>query len=464
MDEDLPMVPVNVNQLATIIKGNVLSGKDTSIISGVGIDSRTIQRGDVFFAIQGDRFDGHHYVTKAIDNGANCVVVERQIDIPDAAAVIRVDDTIKALGMFAKWYRQQIPAKVIAITGSVGKTTTRNILHQILSRFYKCRQAPKSFNNHIGLPLTVLSAQPQDEILLLELGSNHPGEIQYLTEIARPDIAVVTCITHAHLEGFGTVDAILREKASIALGLSSDGILIINGDQPELVDYVRVAYDLDTVTVGTGRDCDVVGTDMRTRGANGSVDIDGQVINVPLAGKASLRNVLFAWAVCREFILLADFIKAAESLQPSESRLVPVTMGSLLVLDDCYNANPASMANALYCLRSIADESGRRSVFIAGSMAELGPESERLHEKLGRNAAVCQVKVILSAGPFSENILQGAGNVATYPLEVQAFENTEQLCDNLHKWIDPDDIILVKGSRSAHLEKAVERLKELFCK
>ena len=172
--------------------------------------------------------------------------------------------------------------------------------------------------------------------------------------------------------------------------------------------------------------------------------------------------MLLSWAVCREFISLPDFIGVVESLRPYESRLVPVTIGPLMVLDDCYNANPASMANALDCLHSLAEKTGRRAVFIAGCMAELGDESASLHTKLGQNAAAHEVKVLLTAGPFSEHIVQGASKAAKYPIEAVSFRDTDQLCDNLHKWIHPDDIILVKGSRSARLEKVLERLKELF--
>ncbi|MDH4201712.1 MAG: UDP-N-acetylmuramoyl-tripeptide--D-alanyl-D-alanine ligase [Phycisphaerae bacterium] len=433
-------------------------------MNGVSIDSRTVQAGQAFFAIAGENFDGHDYAAAAIEKGASCIVVEREIDLPAdcPVPVIQVDNCITALARFAAWYRQQLAAKVIAITGSVGKTTTRNILYQILSRFFKCRQAPKSFNNHIGVPLTLLSAEKEDEILFLELGSNHPGEIPYLAQIASPDIAVITHITHAHLEGFGTIENIIKEKSSIAQGLSAEGILMINGDTPELVDHVRTTYGVDMITVGTSRQCDIVGTDLKTFGPHGSLVIEGRTVSVPLAGKANLLNVLFAWGVCREFIPLSDFIEAVEFLQPYERRLVPVSIGPLVVLDDCYNANPASMDNALCCLRSIAKESGRRSVFVAGCMAELGHESVPLHEKLGRNATCQEVQVLLCAGPFSKQIVQGAQKTAKYPLESQAFENTDQLCDNLHKWVHPDDIILVKGSRSASLEKAVQRLRVLF--
>jgi len=458
------MNPIRANQVAQIINGRITSGRDESNLNGVSIDSRTIQPGQAFFTIAGENFDGHDYAGSAIEKGASCIVVERAIDVPEGCAVpvICVANGITALARLAGWYRQQLSAKVIGITGSVGKTTTRQILHQVLSRFYKCRQAANSFNNHIGVPLTILSAEANDEILLLELGSNHLGEIETLTRIANPDIAVITTVAPSHLEGFGTLDNIIREKASIASGLRQGGTLYVNGDRPDLLDYVRTHFDVHVVAFGQSRDCDVRGADLITSGDQGTLTIDGQAVHVPLAGKANLLNVLTVWAVCRDLgIALPDFIRAVETLRPTKMRLAFENIGPLLVLDDCYNANPVSMSNALSCLASMAKQTGRRKVFIAGCMAELGQQSASLHKQLGREAVSEGVQVLLAAGPFAEQILQGASAGPTL-CRVETFENTEQLCDNLHKWIEPDDIILVKGSRAAHLEKAVQRLRELF--
>ena len=460
----MPMKPINATQLAEIISGELIAGEGALSFNGVSIDSRTVQPGQVFFAISGENFDGHDYVAAAIEKGAVCIVVQRKIDTPTKTPLIQVDDCIAALAQFAAWYRQQLSAKVIAITGSVGKTTTRQILHQILTRFFKCRQAPGSFNNHIGLPLTILSAESDDDILLAELGSNHPGEIASLTAVANPDIALITLVAPSHLEGFGSLENIIKEKASIAQGLRSGGMLYINGDQHDLLSHIRANYDVPVTTFGLGRECDIVGTDLQTEGAGGSFVIDGQTVRVPLAGRANLVNVLSARAICRELaVSLPDFIEAAQQLKSPDLRLQVETIGPLTILNDCYNANPASMANALECLVSMAAKTDKRKVFISGSMAELGSQSESLHTQLGQKAAAEGVQVLLAAGPFAEQMLQGAAELkVSDPFKLCAFKNTGQLCDNLHKWIKPDDIILVKGSRSANLEKAIQRLRELF--
>ena len=460
------MKPINATQLAEIISGELIAGDGALFLNGVSIDSRTIQSGQVFFAITGENFDGHQYAASAIEEGTACIVVQQDVDTPPQTKtpLIQVDNCIAALAQFAAWYRQQLSAKIIAITGSVGKTTTRQILHQILSRFFKCRQARGSFNNHIGLPLTILSAEPDDEILLLELGSNHPGEIESLTRIANPDIALITLVAPSHLEGFGTLENIVKEKASIVQGLRTGGAFHVNGDQHDLLSHIRTHYDVPITSFGLAQECDVVGTNLQTEGDGGSLVIDGQIVRVPLAGRANLMNVLAAWAVCRGLnISLPDFAKAAKWLKPPDLRLQIETIGPLTILNDCYNANPASMANALFCLFSMAADTEKRKVFIAGSMAELGLQSESLHTQLGKQAVSEGVQVLLAAGPFAEQILQGAAELkVSDPFKFCAFKNTEQLCDNLHKWIKPDDIILVKGSRSANLEKAIQRLRELF--
>jgi UDP-N-acetylmuramoyl-tripeptide--D-alanyl-D-alanine ligase len=462
------MIPFTLAQLASAVEGRFQNPPADSAltVSAVSIDSRTIQPGQVFIAIAGDTFDGHNFAAAAAEKGASCIIAQHPIELPPASQtpVLLVEDSIAALGRLAAWYRRQIRAKVIAITGSAGKTTTRQVLYQVLSRFYRCRQAQKSFNNHIGVPLTILSAQADDEILILELGSNHPGEIAGLTNLSKPDAAVVTFIGPAHLEGFHSIDNILKEKASIAQGLPAGGVVYANGDQPELIAHLKKSYPVSVISVGTNAACDVIGTQLCTTGPSGSLVIDGTTVQVPLPGQANLHNTLTVWSVCRDLkISLSDFAEAMTSVVPAAMRLEIQTIGPLTILNDCYNANPASMANALGCLRSMAKEKSARPVFIAGSMGELGEQSAGLHLELGQKAVAEGVQVLLASGPFAGQIVQGAQQVRP-DITRQAFENTAQLCDNLHKWLRPDDIVLVKGSRSAGLEKAVLKLHELFGK
>jgi UDP-N-acetylmuramoyl-tripeptide--D-alanyl-D-alanine ligase len=433
-------------------------------IGGVSTDTRTIHRGDCFFAIVGPNYDGHHFILHALEKGAVCAVAQNQVALPSEwqGRVIWVRDTVLALGQLAAWYRKQLAAKVVAITGSAGKTTTRHIIHHVLNRRLNCHQAANSFNNHIGLPLTILSAQPQHQVLLLEVGTNHPGEIAALSQIAAPDMALVTCVAPAHLEGFGTVENIIREKLSICRSLTQGGLFIINGDQSEVVEYAKT-LNCPFITFGISPGCDVRTDRLQSGGWEGQLTIEKETFVIPLPGRANLMNALAAWTVCRTFgVTVPEFAEAMSSLQPVAMRMNIETTGPIKIINDCYNANPASMTNALECLTELSRKERRRSVFVSGCMAELGPTSAKLHQELGQKAAQAGVDEIIAAGQFASDIIAGAVKSGLDASACKAFGDTQTLCDNLHSFVHPDDIILVKGSRMAGMEKAVERLRSLF--
>lgn len=452
------MKPISISQIAEALKVEV---GGTDIITGISTDSRTVKSGECFFAIKGANFDGHDHIEAALERGAICAVA--QDDYPcESKVILKVNDTIEALGDLARWYRTQLSAKVIAITGSAGKTTTRQIVHYIASQHFACHQSPRSFNNNIGLPLTILSAEEHHEILITEIGANAPGEIAYLTNIALPDIAVVTNIHPAHLEGFGSIENIVKEKASISLGLGDDGVLLVNGDFQKLLAHCDTLNRKYT-TFGTGAGCDITATEMISTGATGGLVIDGIEILVPLAGKANLENVLAAWAVCKQLgISIEDFTKAIETFERVDMRLQIEKAGPITIINDCYNANPASMENAIECLRRIAQDASARTIFICGQMAELGDYSEKMHIKLGQQIASAGIDLLAAVGPYAETTTHAAKEKAKPDFEAHLFKDTGRLCNNLVDIVRADDIILVKGSRSASLEKAVEKLKELF--
>ncbi|MBM4103247.1 MAG: UDP-N-acetylmuramoyl-tripeptide--D-alanyl-D-alanine ligase [Planctomycetes bacterium] len=434
------------------------------IIHGVSTDTRTIRRGDCFFAVIGPNFDGHNFVVGALEKGAACVVVQKQVALPSElqCRALWVEDTVKSLGRLAAWYRGRLKAKVVAITGSAGKTTTRHIIHHILSRRFNCHQATGSFNNHIGLPLTILSARDEHDVLVLELGTNHPGEIGYLTRIAAPDIAMVLNAAPAHLEGFGSIDNIIREKLSIQEGLAGGGLFILNGDQPELVAYAKT-LNRPFITFGVSPTCDIRAQNLQTDGDAGQLTIEGRTMTIPLPGRANLLNVLAAWAICKAVgVSLPDFAEALSSLQPVVMRMSVESVGPIKIINDCYNANPASMANALDYLATVSQKEQRRAVFVAGCMAELGSASAKLHYELGQRAAQAGIGCVAAAGAFASDIIAGAVGAGFDASACQTFTTTQALCDNLHNFIQPADIILVKGSRAAGMEKAVERLRSLF--
>jgi UDP-N-acetylmuramoyl-tripeptide--D-alanyl-D-alanine ligase len=471
-----------LQQLAETLSARKSGRADT--VTVVSTDSRSIRKGDCFFAMPGPNFDGHSFVSQALAKGAVCAVVNRGIQLPDADEkyLLRVDDTVRALGALAADYRTRCHFKVIAITGSVGKTSTRHIVAHVLASRFRVYQAPKSFNNQIGLPLTLLAAQPDDDFVVAELGANRPGEIDYLTRIARPDLALVTNVCPAHLEGFGSLDSIIEEKLSIVNSLSPDGCLLLNGDYENLISAARrLGCKFDTFGLSPKSDIRPQYADWNH--STGRFSIASTTIYVPLAGRGNLENALAAWAVCSKLGFTAQqFAKALENLPPVPMRAELKRFGTVTVIDDSYNANLASMKNALDLLTKFSEnqnrrgacrgdlsgvalaktEAQRRRVFVCGDMAELGCESENFHRQLGRDIAAAGVELVLAVGPLAAVAASTARELADYDLEIETFANADSAGDNLHKFIKDYDIVLVKGSRTVALEKIVLKLRQLY--
>ncbi|NIP26977.1 MAG: UDP-N-acetylmuramoyl-tripeptide--D-alanyl-D-alanine ligase [Phycisphaerae bacterium] len=455
------MKEISVNALAQIIKAEPAADIDDSVV-GVSTDSRTVNPGDCFFAIAGDNFDGHNYVKEAFAKGAVCAVVSQDVE---GGTILKVDDTTKALGDLARHYRQKAGYKVVAITGSVGKTTTRQIVYHVLSQHFRVSQAKKNFNNQIGLPLTLLDAEEKTQIVVAELGTNYPGEIAYLTRIASPDIAVITSVYSAHLDGLCDLQTIVQEKLSISEGLQPNGVFIINGDFEQLVDSHRAKSGkiAEFYTFGKSDPCDYRARDITYTGFGSSFTIDGTPVKLPLAGPGNVDNALAAWAVCSKFGLTAgDFSQAVKTQPPVSMRAELLQIGTLTVLNDCYNANPASVKNALDILTNLDSDRKRRLVFVCGDMAELGPQTEDLHAQLGPSIAKAGVKLLMAVGKYAKIAADAAEECAEYDLQTKCFDDTLSACNNLKDSIKDYDIILVKGSRTAKLEMAVDKLKQLF--
>ena len=468
------MDPISIEALARILGAAVIRrtvpsdvGMASPHVTGVSTDSRTVNPGDCFFAIAGENFDGHNFVGEVFSKGAACAVVSRPVNgAPTPELVLRVPDTVRALGDLAREYRRRNRFTVVAITGSVGKTTTRQIIHHVLGRRFRTHQARKSFNNNIGLPLTLLSAEPQTEIIVAELGSNHPGEIAYLTGIAHPNIAVVTNVYPAHLEGFGSLAAIIREKLSIADGLTSDGTLIVNSDIEALVAACQRS-GRSFCTFGKSPEATYRAENIACEALHSTFMLAGTWVRLPLPGPGNVENALAAWAVCHRLGMTAEaFAQALATMQGVAMRAEPVQIGTLTVLNDCYNANPASMKNALAMLRNLRPAGNgnrdRRLVFICGEMAELGEQTESLHAELGAVVAEAGVDLLMTIGKPPRITADAAREAARQRLDVQCFDDVASACECVQGLIREHDIVLVKGSRMARLERVVQKLREIF--
>ena len=455
------MKELSVEAVSRILNAEIAQGNPGHLsIRGISTDSRTMKAGDCFFALAGERFDGHDHVADAFARGAACAVVSR--DVPAAGPVLKVEDTIIALGDLAQEYRRAGGYKVVAITGSVGKTTTRQIVHHVLSGHFKAHQAQKNFNNTIGLPLTLLDAEPDDEVIVAELGASQLGEIAYLTRIAQPNVAVVTNVHPAHLAGFGDIEAIVREKTSIAQGLAEDGVFVVNGDIDILTAACR-RLGRPFRTFGRSSKVDCSAEEVVYHGLRSRFRIYGTPVELPLPGPGNVDNALAAWVVCETLGLTVEqFADRIQTLPGVAMRAEPLQIGTLTVLNDCYNANPASMKNALAILAALRANAGpdakRRMVFICGHMAELGAQSETLHAELGREVARVGVDLLVAVGEAAKTTLAAAREASKHDLQTVCFDDTAALCDNLERLVREYDIILVKGSRAARLENVVQEL------
>ncbi len=455
------MITEKVKNLCRILNADESKIDPDISFTGVSTDSRTIKPNQCFFAIKGQAFDGHDFLEQAIQKKAACCVTQKPYNC-DSVPCITTENTITALGQLAAWYRKKYSFKVIAITGSAGKTTTREIIYHCLKNKYKTHRSPKSFNNNIGLPLTILSAQPDTQVLVTEIGANAPGEIAHLSKIANPDIALITNIHPAHLQGFGSIENIIKEKASIAIGLKNGAPVIINGHFKDLIEQTKKITP-QIITFGNTDYFDIFSQQLLSMGTKGQITIDNKQINVPLPGSANLENTLAAWAVCKQLgISLNHFQNALNQMPQVEMRLNILQAGPITIIDDSYNANPASMANAVDTLSQLAKNKQKRPVFIAGDMAELGQAASPLHRQLGDITAKKGIKLVLAAGKYANDIILGIKNAKAPNCEHASFKDTDTLCDNLDKFLTPDDIILVKGSRNMRMEKAVKKIAQLF--
>jgi len=455
------MIPVSTDDLAAAIGGRVLRATG-GLIKAVSINSRTASYGDCFFAIRGPRFDGHNFVGQAYQRGAVCAVVERPIPgpPPDGCGLIEVADTVAALGRLARHYRMQQAFHVIAITGSVGKTTTRSLIAHIASHAFSVHQSPGNYNNQIGLPLSILEADPGCQVLVLELGTNRPGEIAYLSSIACPDVAVLTGVWPAHLEGLGDMEQLTNEKLSIARYLRPDGRFIVNADLPGLLERARLIHK-DVTGFGLTDHADVRATDVRFGPEGTQFQVSGIPMTTPLLGPGNLTNTLAAIAACLAIGIdirsIPDLLRTAPRLQ---MRAQTLEVGPITVINDCYNANPASMANALALIQILARPDQRR-VFVCGDMAELGDQAILLHHQLGKQVAQAGIDILIAVGPLASVVAQAAVQAAG-DIQTICTPSASEACKTVPELIKAGDILLIKGSRVAGLEMVLEAIKQRF--
>jgi UDP-N-acetylmuramoyl-tripeptide--D-alanyl-D-alanine ligase len=444
--------------------GQILAGSPDRVFSSVSIDSRTIAPGSLFIALAGPHFDGHAFVTQAIGGGATGVLVSR---VPDAgtAAVIVVDDTLLALQRLARVVRDRSKVNVVAITGSAGKTSTKELTAEFLAVRYRVFRNAGNLNNHIGLPLSLLELRHGPDVAVVELGMNHPGEIRTLIEIAQPDVRVWTNVGDAHIGHFGSRQAIADAKAEILEAASPQTRLIVNADDPLITARIGT-FPGRTITFGESADADVRATRVVDRGFDGTaadvVTPSGSVhLAVGLPGRAQLSNALAATATALEFGVALSAIAERAAAIPAVRRRGSITRlpNGARVIDDSYNASPAAVAAMLSALRNTAT-AGRR-IAVLGEMLELGDSAADLHRACGRAAAENGVdELVVIGGADADALAEGAAAHGLSSARIHRFATSEAAAPAVQQMARRGDLVLIKGSRGTRTDIVADRLKE----
>lgn len=429
-------------------------------IEGISIDSRTAKPGDLFVAIKGDRYDGHDYLAEAAKAGCVAGVVRRDPKLPREmldkfpVGCVGVEDTVTALGELAAFCRRHAPASAIAVTGSNGKTTVKRMIHHLLSRRLTGSCSEKSFNNAIGVPLTLFAVEPGDDYVICEIGSNKPGEVSILSRIVKPDVAVVTCVGRSHLASLHDLAHVAVEKASILTGLTDQSLAVVNADCEQL-DRALLAYNCNTIRFGLADSAALRLTGCTPLEEGQRIEINGRFcMDMAIPGRHNALNALAAMAVAQRFGMDHDEIAASlADFTGLESRLEFIHLPSGTIIDDTYNANPDSVMAAAAVL---ADCRARRRVIIAGDMLELGQKSQSLHIETGRDLAATGVDLLIGVGPLGRYIAEGAAKKGT---KTEVFDSQSAAAAAFSKLLHAGDTVLVKGSRAMEMERLIKPIK-----
>jgi len=452
------MNSLTLSQIAQFARASLSSGDGTAVINKVSTDSRTIKPGELFVALRGENFEGHDFVAASAKAGGTGALVDLKWvgNVPNNFALLRATDTLQAYQTLAANYRRSLAIKVLAITGSNGKTSTKDFAAAVLARRFRVTKTEGNFNNHVGLPRTILEATSEDEVAVWEIGMNHPGEIAALSKIAAADAAIVTNIGVAHIEFMGSREAIALEKGALAEAIEPQGTVVLNADDPfteGIAARTRAKVVLAGTTGGAVRAIEI------RQSAEGSefTIVEGAHrcrAQLPVAGLHMVQNALLAVAAGRAFGLSIEECAAGLAAAPlTKARLQIKEINGVQFLDDSYNANPDSMKAALRTLVEL-DTEGKR-IAVLGEMRELGAESERGHREVGETAATLGVNQLITIGDTAELIAEGARTAGLD--KVSSVRSTAEAAKLLGEIAEPGDLVLIKGSRAARTEEVIQQ-------
>ncbi|GGI83154.1 UDP-N-acetylmuramoyl-tripeptide--D-alanyl-D-alanine ligase [Shewanella gelidii] len=463
------MIPLNFKQVATHLQAKLVNFDSSSatMFEQVSTDSRNIQPKTLFVALKGERFDGHDFAMVAYENGAQALLVEKVL--PIAVPQLIVNDTLKALGQLGALVSSMVAPKRVALTGSNGKTTVKEMVSSILATQFKVLFTAGNFNNEIGVPLTLLRLSAQDQVGVFELGANHLGEIDYTSSLVKPDVALVNNVASAHLEGFGSQDGVAQAKSEIFSHLQAQGTAVINLDddywpvmQAAAGSRSRLYYSVNSniqLPEGVDLNCFVSVTNTIADHA-GCYQFElchqgqQQPIQLKLMGRHQVANALAASCIALALGLsLSQICQGLEAMEPVKGRMVPAQLGSVQVVDDSYNANPASVKAAIHWLQEIQN----KTCLVLGDLGELGENAAALHRQLGQYAKSQGVDALFCTGQLTQETSDEFG--------AEHHQDIESLCVRLIEYIQQSSqplTVLVKGSRSSAMERVIERLSAAY--
>jgi UDP-N-acetylmuramoyl-tripeptide--D-alanyl-D-alanine ligase len=440
-------------QIAEACGGRILAGDPSAMASGISTDTRNLRPSDAFFALVGRRHDGHEFLTQAAVCGAPVLVVEQlspgQI-LTGRTTVVQVQDTARALLALAGWHARRLRARLVAVTGSYGKTTVKEMIGAILPQHARRTVAPSSFNNRIGVALTLLAASPADEYVVLEMGTNHPGEIDELAKAARPHVGVITAISEAHLEGLGSLDGVREAKGELIPHLRRDGALVLNADD-RLCMSLAGRFDGPVLTFGHSPQATVSPCNVLPRGRGWAFEALGHEFHLHVGGQYNVLNA--SAALCAVQALGAPLDGAAEALR--RFHLPPMRyerrqMDGVSFILDCYNSNPPAVRASVESL--LAEPCSGAKVVVCGEMLELGPHSPALHYDLGRHLADVGVDMLVGIGPMCLHMIEGWRAIRNEGRIALHFPSARAAWQPLWRLLQPGDCVLVKGSRRMRME------------
>ena len=438
--------------------GGTLIGGDETVIKGISTNSREIKEGELFIPLVGDKFDGHEFIRAAFELGASAALTSKETELFIGKTIIRVKDTKKALGAIAAYYKEKHNVPTIAVTGSVGKTTTKDMVYSVISQKYNTLKTEANFNNDIGLPLTIFHLEKEHEAAVLEMGMNHFGEIDYLASIGKPDAAIITNIGESHIENLGSREGIFKAKMEITNRFGKDNTLIVNGDN----DFLRtVKGEYKVVRYGLDSSNDVHAKNIVNKGLGGisfTAVVNGTeyVAELAVPGEHNVYNALAAICAGIEFkIPMDDILRGIKTFEPTAQRLAVENYKGITIINDCYNASPDSIKAAL---KVLAATDAKRRVAVLGDILEMGEHAPSAHYGLAKYVKDAGVDVLVTAGENMKNLARGAKEQGVS--EIHAFDKTLEACNFVKDALKEGDAVLIKASHGMRFEEVYNAIKD----